>query len=272
MLLCFLFAFTDCIILRQIRKIDRQLKHVCLLIDEWLFCNQMLQRKCDAMIFEIEGRRKDVNIATITGSCAGIVGAALTGVGLALAPFTAGISTLLSVGGAVLAVSGGTVATGAKITESVLNSNTIDTLKRNQNCYQERLETLNCSICQLREEIIKLGELTSEIQTKQNLDASDASKIQSIPGVVRTIKGLLMIPLTVLKVSARGMLILSAIIGPLTAIVDATLLAFSAHNMAKGNKTDVTENLRRISASLYGSRRQMHYWAYGNQKPFTYMK
>ena len=81
-----------------------------------------------------------------------------------------------------------------------------------------------------------------------------------------------MIPLTVLKVSVRGMLILSAIIGPLTAIVDATLLAFSAHNMAKGNKTDVTENLRRISASLYGSRRQMHYWAYGNQKPFTYMK
>nr|XP_022291453.1 uncharacterized protein LOC111102840 [Crassostrea virginica] len=264
------FSNQACRFMRRIRKIDNQLKDVCVIIDQWLYCNQMLQEKCDKIIFEMENRRKDVNIATITGTSAGIVGAALTGVGLALAPFTAGISTVLSIGGAVLAVSGGTVATGAKITESVLNNNTVDTLKRFQNCYQERLENLNSAMSQLKEEVQKLGDMSKEMQANQNLKASDFANIQSLPGVVRTVKGLLMIPLTVLKVSSRGLLILGAIIGPLTAIVDATLLAFSAHNMAKGNKTDVTEDLRRLSASLYGSRRLMHGWAYGNQKTFTY--
>ena len=262
--------FSDRRLMREIRKIDNHLKRVCIIIDQWLFCNQMLQENCDKIIFEMENRRKDVNIATITGTSAGIIGAALTGVGLALAPFTAGISTVLSIGGAALAVSGGTVATGAKITENVLNNNTIDILKRYENCYQERLENLNSAMSQLKEEVKKLGDISREMQGNQNPRASDYADVQSIPGVVRSIKGLLMIPLTVLKVSSRGLLILGAIIGPLTAIVDAALLVFSAHNMAKGNKTDVTEDLRRLSASLYGSRRQMHGWAYGNQKSFTY--
>ena len=256
--------------MREIRKIDNQLKRVCILLDKWLSYNQMLQKKCDSMVLEIEGRRNNVNIATITGTSAGIVGAALTGVGLALAPFTAGISTLMSVGGAVIDVSGGTEATGAKIAESVLNHGTIDTLKRYQNCSQETLEDLKSAMKQLKRDLKKLGELSTEMQASQTLDASDFANVQSIPGIVRAANGLLRIPLTVLKVSSRGLLILGAIIGPLNAIVDATLLAFSAHNMAKGNKTYVTENLRRISASLYGSRRLMQGWAYGNQNLFIY--
>lgn len=261
---------SDCRLLRIIRSVDDCLNASCIEIDQWLFCNQILQQQCDLMILDLEGRRKNVNIATVTGTTTGIVGAALTGVGIGLAPVTAGVSTVLTIIGAVVAVSGGTVATGAKITESVLNHDRINNLKRYQNGYQERLKNLESAMCRLREELKKLGELSTEMQANQNLDETDFANVQSIPGIVRAIKGLVMIPLTVLKISSRGLLILGAIIGPLTAIVDAALLAFSAYNMAKGNKTDLTENLRRISASLYGSRRQIHSWAYGNQRPFTY--
>jgi hypothetical protein len=225
--------------------------------------------KCDAVICEVEGRRKNVNVATISGSSAGIVGAVLAGIGIVLAPATGGISTLLTVGGGVLAVSGGTVAAGAKITESVLNKSTVDTLKRHQNCYQERFERLRCSNEQLKKEVKRLEEESAEFKINQNIEASDFTGIQCFPGILRTIKGLAMIPIGVLRVSARGITILGAIIGPLTALFDVGILAFAVHNMSIGNRTDLTNNLRRISASLYGSRRQMNNWAFGNQRQIS---
>ena len=262
---------SDCRLLRIMRSVDNCLNVSCVEIDQWLFCNQILQQQCDLMILDLEGRRKNVNIATVTGTTTGIVGAALTGVGIGLAPVTAGVSTILTIVGAAIAVSGGTVATGAKITESVLNYDRVNTLKRYLNVYQERLEIVESAMSRLREELEKLGELSTEIQTNQNIDSTNFANLQSIPGIVRAIKGLVMIPLTVLKISSRGLMILGAIIGPVSAIADVTLLLFSVHNMVKGNKTDVTEDLRRLSASLYGSRRQMHSWAYGNQKRFAYL-
>ena len=265
------FPLSDCRLLRIIRSVDDCLNASCVEIDQWLFCNQILQQQCDLMILDLEGRRKNVNIATVTGTTTGIVGAALTGVGIGLAPVTAGVSTILTIAGAAIAVAGGSVATGAKITESVLNYDRVNSLKRYMKVYQERLENLDSSMCRLREELVKLGELSTEIQTNQNIDSTNFANLQSIPGIVRAIKGLVMIPLTVLKISSRGLMILGAIIGPVSAIADVTLLLFSVHNMVKGNKTDVTEDLRRLSASLYGSRRQMHSWAYGNQKRFTYL-
>uniref|UniRef100_A0A8W8J9N4 Uncharacterized protein n=1 Tax=Magallana gigas TaxID=29159 RepID=A0A8W8J9N4_MAGGI len=207
---------------------------------------------------------------TFQGTGTSIFGAVLTDVGILLAPATGGLSTLLSVGGAVMAVSGGTVATGAKKTESMLNNDTIDKLKRYQNCYKERFDSLKSVLKEINNEMKELSELSKKTQANQNIDSSDFADVQSIPGIVRAVKGLIMIPISLLKVSARGITILGAIIGPLSVLIDTTLLIFSAKNMVEGNKTDVTENIRRISAALNGSRRQMHSWAYGNQRPYHY--
>ncbi|XP_056014534.1 uncharacterized protein LOC125674135 isoform X1 [Ostrea edulis] len=260
----------DCKLMREIRKMDTLLDSTCVSIEQWLLCNRNLQTKCDAVICEIEGRRKNVNIATISGSSAGLVGAWLAGIGIALAPATGGFTTLLTVGGGALAVSGGAVAAGAKITESVLNKGTVDTLNRYQSCYQERFERLQSSMEQLTKEVKRLEEETAEFKINQNIQASDFTGIQCFPGILRTVKGLAMIPIGVLKVSARGITILGVIIGPLTALFDAGLLAFAVRNMSKGNRTDLTENLRQISASLYGSRRQMQNWAFGNQRAVSF--
>lgn len=118
-------------------------------MEKWLKSNQILQRKCEVVILEIEGRRKRVNIATITGASIGIFGAVVAGVGLLLAPLTAGISTALSVGGGVLAFSGGGISTGAKFVERQLNHGTKDALKRYHNCHEERYTSFMAIIDQL---------------------------------------------------------------------------------------------------------------------------
>ena len=115
---------------------------------------------------------------------------------------------------------------------------------------------------QLSKKLNNLGELPNNIRANQNLEVSDFADIQSIPCLLRAVQSLVMIPLSVFKVSFRGIRFLGGIFGPMTALVDASLLVFSVHNMAKGNKTEVTKNLRRLSNYLYGSRQQMHNWAY----------
>ncbi|XP_061176773.1 uncharacterized protein LOC133185511 [Saccostrea echinata] len=253
---------------KQMRKIEAMIEIARDAIDQWLKCNLLLQQTCDLVIAEMELRRRNVNVATISGSSVGIIGAVLTAVGIGIAPFTAGASLALSVTGGVLAATGGTVAAGAKITETILNTKTIEILKRYQDGYQERFETVQVNLRLLTDEISRLGDIASEMKTNQDIETFDFAALQSLPGILRMVKGLTMIPLAVLRISARGISILGVVIGPLSALIDVGFLAFSIRNMVKRNKTDVTENLRRISASLFGSRRQMHSWAYGNQKVF----
>ncbi|XP_062619667.1 uncharacterized protein LOC134281200 [Saccostrea cucullata] len=255
-------------ITKQMRKIEAMIEIAKDAIDRWLKCNLILQQTCDQVIAEMELRRRNVNVATVSGSSAGIVGAVLTAVGIGIAPLTAGASLALSVTGGVLAVTGGTVAAGAKITETVLNTKTIEILKRYQDEYQELFETVQINLRLLTDEINRLGDIASEMKTNQEIESFDFAALQTLPGILRMVKGLTMIPLALLRISARGITILGVVIGPLSALIDVGLLAFSIRNMIQRNKTDVTENLRRISASLYGSRRQMHAWAYGNQKVF----
>jgi hypothetical protein len=262
------FIFTDWKYVRQMQKIEASIEIVIDSIDQWQKCNLRLQKTCDDVIRELELRRRNINIATVAGSGAGILGAVLTAVGIGIAPLTAGASLVLSIGGGALAATGGTVAAGAKITETVMNKKTVEILKRYQDVYQERFEDVQCNLRLLAKEISKLGDIARNMKTNQEIEAFEFASLQSLPGILRMAKGLTMIPLAVLRISARGVTILGVIIGPLSALIDAGFIAFSIRNMVKGNKTDVTENLRRISASLYGSRRQMHAWAFGNQKSF----
>lgn len=149
--------------MRKVRRIDNLLDTTCILVEKWLKSNQILQRKCEVVILEIEGRRKRVNIATITGASIGIFGAVVAGVGLLLAPLTAGISTVLSVGGGVLAISGGGITTGAKFVELKLNHGTKDALKRYHNCHEERYTSLMAIIDQLEKEIEGLEKISAKI-------------------------------------------------------------------------------------------------------------
>ena len=69
---------------------------------------------------ELDKRHRDVNIAKVVGSSVGVAGAAATGFGVALTPFTFGGSMLLLVPGiSAMTLGSGTVAT-AHVAEKVL--------------------------------------------------------------------------------------------------------------------------------------------------------
>lgn len=253
--------------MKHIRKIENQLEIACIVINEWLFCNMELQTICNDLIRELEGFRKNANIATVSGIGTLFMGSILGIVGFVLSPITAGVSLGLSIGGGALMASGGTIITGAKVNEKIQNREPMRKLIRYQNCYQERLKRLQSVLAKLNEDLETLEKLSQELFFSQNADVSDFSHIQSLPGIVRGTQGVAMIPIGLLRLSSTTISIMGAVLGPITIMFDMVVLGFTVHNMAKGNTTNVTENLRRLSTSLYAAERQMHNWAYGNQTP-----
>ena len=238
----------------------------CVRLNELLHTCRLLQQTCDDLINEFESRRKKTNIATTTGLSSGVAGVIIAGIGLSAV--TAGASLGLSVGGIVLGTVGGTVVASSKIRESVLNKGTIGKLERYQNCYEERLEILKNVIGELKKHLMKLETSSEEMLANPSHTGSEFAYLQSLPGIIRTVEGFAMIPASILRVSAGTLSIIGAIVGPLTALIDVAFLAFTIRNMWKGNRTDLSENLRRLSASLHASRRQLHHWAYGNLAEF----
>ena len=117
---------------------------------------------------------------------------------------------------------------------------------------------------------MKLETSSEEMLANPSHTGSEFAYLQSLPGIIRTVEGFATIPASVLRVSAGALSIIGAIIGPLTAFIDVAFLSFTIRNMWKGNKTDLSENLRRLSASLHASRRQLHHWAYGNLTEFNF--
>lgn len=262
--------FLDQTLMKFLRNVDDLLEVACVRTKELLHINRLLQKTCDDLINEFESRRKRINIATTTGLSSGLAGGILTVIGLAGIPFTAGVSLSLSVVGIVLGTVGGTVVASGKISETVLNKGTIGKLERYQNCYQERLDILKNVIGELKKHLMKLETSSEEMLANPSYNGSEFAYLQSLPGIIRTVEGFAMIPASLLRVSAGTLSIIGAIVGPLTALIDVAFLAFTIRNMWKGNRTDLSENLRRLSASLHASRRQLHHWAYGNLAEFDF--
>ncbi|KAK3097096.1 hypothetical protein FSP39_006324 [Pinctada imbricata] len=251
------------------RKVENALAMVRVAIDEWLRCNRSMQSLCDAIIIELESRRRNVSIATLLGSGAG-VGGALVAVGALLLPATGGASTALVVIGGLVGGLGGLGAAGAGIAEFVMNKGTIERLERYQTLMRTRSDRLQEGLADLLLALQNLDQTISAFHVNQNLEAFDMGALRAIPNVLRAIKGFAMIPLGVLRVSIRGLTIAAAILGPLAAVIDAGFILWSIYSLSIGSKTDVSENIRRISAMLRSSRVQMHAWAYGNHIPLMY--
>lgn len=89
-----------------------------------------LEILCTDIIDELEGRRRNVNISNIVGSSIGMFGSALAVAGVIVAPFTAGVSLGLTVGGAVIGSLSSVTVVGANITETVLNKDANEKFER----------------------------------------------------------------------------------------------------------------------------------------------
>lgn len=245
------------------RDVESSLCKFNIALNNWFMINSAMQKLCEVIINELEGNRKNVNIATIVGSATGMVGAVLAIAGLISGPVTFGASLGLTIAGGVVGGIGGATSMGAKITEAVLVKKTLSQMNYTRTMLQKRSDALKEIVSDLHEKIKDLDDSVKDLIKPGADEVFDKSLLQSLAGVARTAKEFYIIPLAMLRFSIRGATIASAILGPLTVVLDIGFMAYSIWNLTKGSKTDVSENLRRTSSMLQASGIQMKVWANG---------
>ncbi|OCT55805.1 hypothetical protein XELAEV_18003737mg, partial [Xenopus laevis] len=128
-------------------------------------CIEMLNHIADC----IDKVHKDTTVANVVGNSAGVVGGITTIFGLALTPFTLGVSGILSTAGIVIAAAGGLTGLGSSIVDFVY-------IKNQSNKANEIIEELMTDILNIQEYLSKIdnqldklkslfGENTSEYST-----------------------------------------------------------------------------------------------------------
>ena len=231
-------------------------------MDNWTRCSIAFESLCDGIVLELEGIRHNVNIASIVGSSVGIIGSSLALAGVITAPFTFGASLGLGIAGGVIGGLGGITSAGSKVTEVVMNKKWIMQMQRRQRVLQERSHEVK--LCHEKlEKSVKDLLVDADPPTLDDLRVMEA---QATPGILRSLKGFSIIPLLVVRSAGRVATISAAVITPLSLILDAGIVAYSAYNLAKGSRTNVTENLRTISVLLRKMRIQMQIQMYGSQR------
>lgn len=222
-------------------------------------CNMALEILCIEIIDELEGRRRNVNISTIVGSSVGIAGSALAIAGVIAAPFTAGVSLGLTVGGAVIGSLSGVTVVGATVTEVVLNREPNAKFERYYMNFREQSRVLEDSLKNLQKLIQVIQKRTMHTDDANGVDAA---ALQVAAGTLSLIRG---IPIAVARVVLRAASFADIVLPPLTVVLDAGFLVYSVYNLVKGSKTDVTEKLRSFRSVLRASRTQLSIMAYGNK-------
>ena len=133
--------FSELLSKRRYEEIEKDLKAVDTAFDKWKSCVIELETFCGSDVIELEQTRLNVNIASIVGSSAGLV-STLALAGFMVAPFTGGISVFL-------ALLGGLVSTGSKLTETSMNTKSIKQFKSLQLELEERSMELKSALYQL---------------------------------------------------------------------------------------------------------------------------
>uniref|UniRef100_A0A8W8JJA3 Apolipoprotein L3 n=1 Tax=Magallana gigas TaxID=29159 RepID=A0A8W8JJA3_MAGGI len=228
-------------------------------LDMWMRCNMALEILCSEIIDELEGRRRNVNISTIVGSSVGIAGSALAIAGVIAAPFTAGVSLGLTVGGAVIGTLSGVTVVGSTVSEVVLNKDANAKFKRYYMNFCEQTRVLEDSLKKLQKIIQVIQERTLYTNGPNGIDAT---ALQVAAGTLSMIRG---IPIVVARIILSSASLADIVLPPLTAVLDVGFLVYSVHNLVKGSKTNVTEKMRSFRSILRASRTQLSIMAYGNK-------
>jgi len=103
----------------------------------------------------------------------------------------------------------------------------------------------------------------SNVSTKNN----DPNMFGAAPAAMRGLIGLHYVPVVIGRVCLRSLSIaFGAICGGVSILLDFGMMAFSIHNMVKGNKSAVTDELNKTVHELKLNRTRLHTWEYGNEK------
>ncbi|XP_075197666.1 uncharacterized protein LOC142297313 [Anomaloglossus baeobatrachus] len=187
-------------------------------------CSKQLLTSAD----DLDEFHRAATIASVTGSSVGLAGGITTIVGLVLAPFTAGVSLIVSGIGAGVAAVGGLTGASASIADTV-------NMKKKCSRVEKIVKKVNINMNELEKISKKLDLLVTGIMSKQKaVDGSDAARVGG-RGVYAAIEVGRMIQLgKVSAAAARGIQIavrgaqvfrvVSGVFAALFIIVDATFI------------------------------------------------
>ena len=103
------------------------------LVREWKKLMRYRARTLSLMYWvadELDEKHRDVNIAKLVGSSVGVLGAAITGFGVLLTPFTFGAGAVAVVGGGSMIAAGTATSTGAHMVEKIIETDHLDKVQR----------------------------------------------------------------------------------------------------------------------------------------------
>ncbi|KAM4043805.1 apolipoprotein L3-like [Anomaloglossus baeobatrachus] len=130
-------------------------------------CSKQLLTSAD----DLDEFHRAATIASVTGSSVGLAGGITTIVGLVLAPFTAGVSLIVSGIGAGVAAVGGLTGASASIADTV-------NMKKKCSRVEKIVKKVNINMNELEKISKKLDLLVTGIMSKQKaVDGSDAARV-----------------------------------------------------------------------------------------------
>ena len=123
---------------------------------------------------ELDERHRDVNIAKLVGSGAGVIGAGIAGFGIVITPITLGAGAIVAVAGGAVMTAGSATAAGAHLTEKVLEKVDLDKVQKAVDKDNEQ--------CKKVQELWKEfdGYCSSIIETIQFVDPSEEPDMNSL--------------------------------------------------------------------------------------------
>lgn len=205
---------------------------------------------CKRGEIEIDGRRKKVNFAVITGSSAGILSGALVVTGILLAPVSFGASLGLSIAGGVIGVGSGLAAGVARTFEAVKQKITLKDLENIKQAMIQREQRFFLAYHTVAH-LFRNDNNGIESSNEYRLDVGSKGLL-AIGGALRAAHGGVAIGFAAVRLGGAAAAAAAAVLGPISLVFDVAFLIDAAVNMRNRNKTVagiILENTTKVSCA-----------------------
>ncbi|XP_067884820.1 apolipoprotein L3-like [Heterodontus francisci] len=200
-------------------------------------------RELQEIADDIDKCHKDVNIANVTGSSAGILGGILTISGLIASPFTLGASLVLSGIGIGVGVAGGVTNIGASVTDIVNQKKKQERVHEIREQYEKASKIMSDSLIQVRFAIESLINYNENEVVVCLFNGVTHTGMKSFGGIAVVVSA-------VTKNTLRTLKAVSGIMSGLLMVWDIYSIVKDAKDIHRGSKTEVAERIREAAKNI----------------------
>jgi hypothetical protein len=237
---------------------------------EWIpVCNATIQ-EIEKTIKKLKEYHRNTKIARAAGTSGAVAGVGTAIVGIALTPFTFGASVGLIVGGAVLAVAGGSTAAGATIANHFLQKNGIEHIQDQLDRVLQLHNTISQTAKDIKQEIDDAIQRCPDISACEFADVFEEVILQGVSrtsniavrvaelGAYGTMeKGA--VALRVGSPAANGIVAAGTILHTTLLPINLAQIILSSFNIAKGSQTKAIDQLTDTVQQLKEQKKAIEY-------------